>query len=152
MFAGRLSQIWIQVMQGTGEFVVLQEPPDELESEFGGPDPQASDRNPEIVIIRGKIKMYEPPLRGPKSPKTQSADGIGNTMDFKDISNRLFGDSEAMDGLATKDVTDLRMCSKGKYRASFVKEISMRLFRLAFFKLTFANSFLRLNSIICCAA
>ncbi|CAH0395943.1 unnamed protein product [Bemisia tabaci] len=107
-----LGQVRIQLMRGSGEFIVLQAPRDDTESDFVIEEQKPAEENQEIVLMAGKIKIWESP-KSEQDVKESPSHKIKRAVNGEK-SDKCFSDSlEMVDELSKRGVIDWQVSSKG---------------------------------------
>lgn len=101
-------------MRGSGEFIVLQAPRDDTESEFVIEEQKPIEENQEIVLMEGRIKIWELPkseINVTESPSDKIRSAVnGGTLD-KSLSDNL----DMIGEISKRGIIDWQACSKGKF-------------------------------------
>ncbi|CAH0395941.1 unnamed protein product [Bemisia tabaci] len=104
------SQVWIQILRGSGEFIVFQDFLDDKPNELTNDEPETSSANQEVVLMTGRIRIWE---RGSQRDKFPTNNEIHPTLNGDDSYGRFLDFLESAGGLQAKSITDIHTCSKG---------------------------------------
>lgn len=111
IFTG-FSNIWVQILPGTGEFSVYQEYIEERETAFGFETRVKDPKTKDTLLMQGRIVIWNDPKKTSQLEDFLKNNEFHHTLKGEEFSDFLDGIGK-INGFKTKAISDWHMCNNG---------------------------------------